>query len=234
MSTTVFDPAQHPRGTAGKFTEKPAPDPGDILTAPSLEDWQRQAARAAYESAATAVDDRWELHEVGQDEIGIPAVFELVDGDPLRLRVWTDEDRAAIARFAVDDINTYFGPQDHTDGYEGPVVTAEVDPHDPTIVNLTVTERPGPSDCAECGDRRGWTVAPNPATGDSMQVQCRTCAERADTHIAGTRFIPATEPMGQHWHVATCSCGWEGARFDSQKNASRAANIHVQLIPDRS
>ncbi len=31
--------------------------------------------------------------------------------------------------------------------------------------------------CRECGDGCGWRVEPDPATGDAMQVQCRTCVE---------------------------------------------------------
>lgn len=34
--------------------------------------------------------------------------------------------------------------------------------------------------CIGCGDRRGWLVVPDAATGDLMQIQCRACVERGD------------------------------------------------------
>lgn len=48
---------------------------------------------------------------------------------------------------------------------------------------LGVVYEPEPT-CVECGDGRGWRVEPDPATGEAMQVQCRTCAER----------VPAAQP----------------------------------------
>ena len=43
-----------------------------------------------------------------------------------------------------------------------------------------------PETCRECGDRRGWRIEPNPADGEPMQVQCRTCAERHDAEVRAT------------------------------------------------
>lgn len=102
------------------------------------------ALRAAYESAATAVFDAYgELWPTDRD--GIPQVFEVDSHDPSTLRLICDDeadiDPAEAAQFAADDINEYFGPQDHADGYEGDVVTATVDPHDRRLVHLTVAAR---------------------------------------------------------------------------------------------
>ena len=57
------------------------------------------------------------------------------------------------------------------DGSFAPRRLTEADP-------ATIDADPLGETCIECGDRRGWWVAPDPATGDPMQVQCRSCAER--------------------------------------------------------
>ena len=65
MNTTPFDPAQHPRGTAGQFTEKLATDPGDIL--------------AIVPARAPITDRRGLLTE--QQLAAVAELADLIDGD---------------------------------------------------------------------------------------------------------------------------------------------------------
>lgn len=109
-----------------------------------------EALAKALEDAATHLEENfgegaWPVRD------GVPQVFEKVGGDPSVLRLlpnpYATVPHADMVRSAVDGINTYLGPGEHPDAYDGPIVAAEIDPDDPLVMRLTVmrrTDPPGP------------------------------------------------------------------------------------------